>query len=335
VESSDDWQRRVLDKSLIDPPHRMERTERGVGPGKLPIAKWIGPVILSAVPWAWFAIRDVAPAMDAVTFALPLGSAILAIATLSLAIILSRMRIALVSLSLAVFTVVVVVAPRLAQPSPRPIAPFRLVSANTFLGNEWTLPAARTLAGEQPDVLVAVETSEPMRVALRLSIPADHWAGLGNQIVFARWPVSEPLPIPGVSQATGMRVEVARPGLPFVVYAVHLPNPLYETSFSAQAATIERLLQSAQGEHLPVILAGDFNMTDRSTSYRALDGAMRDAMRSSFAATTYDRWQWALLQLRIDYVFVSDQLCDMDGSTFTVPGSDHDALEVDLGACPS
>jgi endonuclease/exonuclease/phosphatase (EEP) superfamily protein YafD len=313
----------------------MERTERGVGPGGSPIAKWIGPAILSALPWAWFAIRDVGAAMDAVAFALPLGSAILAIAAFGLAIVSRKMRFALVSLSLAVFTVVVVVAPRLAQPSPPPMAPFRLVSVNTFLGNEWTLIAARTLAAEQPDVLVAVETSQPMRVAIRLSIPADHSAQLGNQIVFARWPVTEPLPIPGVSQVTGMRVEVARPGLPFVVFAVHLPNPLYETSFSAHAATIEQLLQSAQGEHLPVILAGDFNMTDRSTSYRALDGAMRDAMRSSFAATTYDRWQWALLQLRIDHVFVSDQLCDMDGSTFTVAGSDHEALEVDLGACPS
>jgi endonuclease/exonuclease/phosphatase (EEP) superfamily protein YafD len=312
----------------------MERTEGGVGPGRSPIAKWIGPAIFSALPWAWFAIRDLGPAMDAVAFALPLGSAILAIATLGLAIFSRKMRFALVSLSLAVFTAAVVVAPRLAQPSPAPIAPFRLVSVNTFLGNEWTLTAARTLAAEQPDVLVAVETSQPMRVALRLSIPADHSAQLGNQIVFARWPVSEPLPIPGVSQTAGMRVEVARPGLPFVLYAVHVPNPLDETSFSAHAATIERLLQSAQGEHLPVILAGDFNMTDRSTSYRALDGAMRDAMRSSFAATTYDRWQWALLQLRIDHVFVSDQLCDIDGSTFTVPGSDHDALEVDLGACP-
>jgi endonuclease/exonuclease/phosphatase (EEP) superfamily protein YafD len=313
----------------------MERTERGAGPGRPPNAKWIGPAILSAAPWAWFVIRDVGPAMDAVAFALPLGSAVLAIATFGLAIFSRKVRFALVSLSLAVFTVVAVVAPRLAQPSPPPITPFRLVSVNTFLGNDWTLTAARTLAAEQPDVLVAVETSQPMRVALRLSIPADHSEQVGNQIVFARWPVSEPLPIPGVSQAAGMRVEVARPGLPFVLYAVHLPNPLYETSFSAQAATIERLLQSAQGEHLPVILAGDFNMTDRSTSYRALDGAMRDAMRSSFAATTYDRWQWALLQLRIDHVFVSDQLCDMDGSTFTVPGSDHDALEVSLGACPS
>jgi endonuclease/exonuclease/phosphatase (EEP) superfamily protein YafD len=313
----------------------MERTESGVGRGRPPIAKWIGPAILSAVPWAWFAIRDVGPAMDAVAFALPLGSAILAIATFGFAIVSRKMRFALASLSLAVFTLVVVVAPRLAQPSPPPIAPFRFVSANTFLGNEWTLTAARTLAAKRPDVLVAVETSQPMRVALRLSIPADYSAQLGNQIVFARWPVTEPLPIPGVSQATGMRVEVALPGSPFVLYAVHLPNPLYETSFSAQAATIERLLQSAQGESLPVILAGDFNMTDRSTSYRALDGAMRDAMRSSFAATTYDRWQWALLQLRIDHVFVSDQLCDMDGSTFTVPGSDHDALDVDLGACPS
>jgi endonuclease/exonuclease/phosphatase (EEP) superfamily protein YafD len=240
-----------------------------------------------------------------------------------------------VSLSLAVFTVVVVVAPRLAQPYPPPIAPFRLVSANTFLGNAWTFAAARTLAGEQPDVLIAVETSQPMRVAMRLSLPGDYSVGLGTQIVFARWPVAAPRPIPGVSQATAMRVEVARPGSPFVVYAVHLLNPLYNTSFSAHAATIERLLQSAQSEHLPVILAGDFNMSDRSSSYRMLDGAMRDAMRSSFAAATYRHWAWFVLQLRIDHVFISDQLCAVDDSTFTVPGSDHDGLEVNLGACPS
>jgi endonuclease/exonuclease/phosphatase (EEP) superfamily protein YafD len=272
--------------------------------------------------------------MDAVAFALPLGSAFLVIATFGLAIVSKKMRLALVSLSLAVFTAVVVIAPRLAQPSPPPIAPFRLVSANMFAGNEWTLTAARTLAAEQPDVLVAVETSLPMRVALRLSLPVHYSAGLGTQIVFARWPVGAPRPIPGVSQATATRVEVARPGSPFVVYAVHLLNPLYNTSFSAHAATIERLLQSAQSEHLPVILTGDFNMSDRSSSYRMLDGAMRDAMRSSFAPTTYDHWAWYVLQLRIDYIFVSDQLCAMDGSTFTVRGSDHDALEVDLGACP-
>ena len=321
-------------KSLIGPPPEMEPTEPGEGPGRSPIVKWTAPAILSAVPWAWFAIRDAGPAMDAVAFALPLGSTILAIATFGLAIMSRKMRFALVSLSLVVFTAVVVVAPRLAQSTPAPLEPFRLASANTFLGNPWTFPAARTLAGERPDVLVAVETSQPMRVAIRLSLPDDHWAGLGTQIVFARWPVAAPRPIPGVSQATAMRVDVARPGSPFVVYAVHLPNPLYSTSFSAHTATIERLLQSAQSEHLPVILAGDFNMSDRSSSYRMLDGAMRDAMRSSFASTTYDHWAWFALQLRIDYVFLSDQLCATDGSTFTVPGSDHDGLEVNLGACP-
>jgi endonuclease/exonuclease/phosphatase (EEP) superfamily protein YafD len=335
VESSDDWQRRALDKSLIDPRHRMERTERGVGPGRSPIAKWIGPAILSAAPWGWFAIRDVGPAMDAVAFALPLGSVILAIATFGLAIVSRKIRFALVSLSLAVFTVAVVVAPRLRQYTPAPREQFRLVSANTFSGNAWTFAAARTLVGEQPDVLIAVETSRPMRVAMRLSLPGDYSVGLGTQIVFAQWPVAAPRPIPGVSQATAMRVEVARPGSPFVVYAVHLLNPLYNTSFSAHAATIERLLQSAQSEHLPVILAGDFNMSDRSSSYRMLDGAMRDAMRSSFAAATYRHLAWFVLQLRIDHVFISDQLCAVDGSTFTVPGSDHDGLEVNLGACPS
>src|SRR6266511_429955 len=157
-------------KSLIRPPPTMEPTEPGEGPGRSPIANWTAPAILSAVPWAWFAIRDAGPAMDAVAFALPLGSTILAIATFGLAIVSRKMRFALVSLSLVVFTAFVVVAPRLAQSTLAPLEPFRLASANTFLGNPWTLPAARTLAGELPDVPVSVERSQAMRVPRALTL---------------------------------------------------------------------------------------------------------------------------------------------------------------------
>jgi endonuclease/exonuclease/phosphatase family metal-dependent hydrolase len=133
-----------------------------------------------------------------------------------------------------------------------------------------------------------------------------------------------------------MRVEILRPGAPFVVYAIHLLNPLGETSFEQQAETIRRLLIDAQRERLPVVLAGDFNMSDRSSSYRALNDSFRDTMRaSSFAHTTYDDGPWSLLQFRIDYVFVSSSWCAGSAKTFTVPGSDHDGLEVDLGVCPS
>jgi vancomycin resistance protein VanJ len=151
--------------------------------------------------------------------------------------------------------------------------------------------------------------------------------------VFARWPLRGPEPITGVPRASAIRVEVDRPASPFVLYAIHLLNPLHEISFTGHAATVERLLRSAQGERLPVVLAGDFNMTDRSTSYRMLDGAMRDAMRTDLAGTTYEQGLWGLLQLRIDHVFVSRSLCSADATTFAVPGSDHEGLDVRIGAC--
>jgi endonuclease/exonuclease/phosphatase family metal-dependent hydrolase len=122
--------------------------------------------------------------------------------------------------------------------------------------------------------------------------------------------------------------------MPLIVYAIHLSNPLHETSFSQHARAVARLLRAAEAERLPVVLAGDFNMSDRTASYRAIDAAMHDAMRSHVAANTYEDGLWALLQLRIDHVFLSPQLCDADGTTFNVPGSDHQGLAVDVGRCP-
>ena len=119
--------------------------------------------------------------------------------------------------------------------------------------------------------------------------------------------------------------------LPFVVYAMHLGNPLFKTTYTQHAEMVERLVAAAQAESLPVVLAGDFNMSDRSASYRELGGAFRDAIRTSFADTTYDDGLWMLLQLRIDYIFVSRSLCARSATTFTVPGSDHDGLEVEIG----
>ena len=170
------------------------------------------------------------------------------------------------------------------------------------------------------------------RSAPRSWVPSCATHHLGDIAVLSRWPISSPRSVwtvPGWSDV--MRVEVVRPGAPFVVYAMHLGNPLFKTTYTQHAEMVERLVAAAQAESLPVVLAGDFNMSDRSASYRELGGAFRDAIRTSFADTTYDDGLWMLLQLRIDYIFVSRSLCARSATTFTVPGSDHDGLEVEIG----
>jgi endonuclease/exonuclease/phosphatase (EEP) superfamily protein YafD len=294
---------------------------------------WIAPVVLAIAPWAWFAVRDASPGMDAVEVALPLAGAVLAVLAFGFAIVSMQMRHALISLSLVAFTVVVVVSPRVARSAPPPLDAFRLVAVNTYDDNLQPRATVRTLVGTDADVLVVVETTTRVADGLSSALPTMRWAHLGDLNVFARWPLGAPQEIAGVPATSAVRVQVDRPGSPFVVYAIHLANPLHEVSFSQHAATVERLLRAAQGERLPVALAGDFNMTDRSTSYRALDGALRDAMRASLAGSTYERGLWALLQLRIDHVFVSRDLCSANAFTFGVPGSDHEGLDVQVGVC--
>jgi endonuclease/exonuclease/phosphatase family metal-dependent hydrolase len=81
-------------------------------------------------------------------------------------------------------------------------------------------------------------------------------------------------------------------------------------------------------------VAGDLNTSDRAVSYRQMDSALSDAMRSSAAgATTYVGGWWPVLMLRIDHVFVTRGWCAADPGTFTPAGSDHLGVEVAVGPC--
>ena len=114
-------------------------------------------------------------------------------------------------------------------------------------------------------MLVAVENHRTTAQLLARGFPAAQTHHLGDIAVLSRWPISSPRSVwtvPGWSDV--MRVEVVRPGAPFVVYAMHLGNPLFKTTYTQHAEMVERLVAAAQAESLPVVLAGDFNMSDRS-----------------------------------------------------------------------
>ncbi|MFB3737974.1 MAG: endonuclease/exonuclease/phosphatase family protein [Candidatus Velamenicoccus archaeovorus] len=289
---------------------------------------------MAAVPWLWFAVRLVGPEVDLFAVLLPAVTGVAVAVCAALAIVRRRPWYLVPIASLVLFTGVAIALPRIPRSVPEPVDPFVLVSANTFDRNPVPEAAARDLAARRPDVLVVVEVKWRIRRLLGSILPGYAARDEGSLAVFARWPLSPAVPIDGVPSTDGFRVTVERPGAPFDLLVLHLPNPLHEISFPGQLAMVERLLADVAAAERPVIVAGDLNASDRTAAYRALAGAMRDAMRSSWAGTTYQAGLFRLLELRIDHVFEPDTWCSAGSTTFPVPGSDHRGVSARLGPCP-
>ena len=143
--------------------------------------------------------------------------------------------------------------------------------------------------------------------------------------------------------APGPPLEVDAPAGRVVVYVTHLVRPhlgprgivRIRSKMAAQRRERDALLASARAETAPVILAGDFNTSDRSRGYRRITGRFRDAGRSGPGGPTYVAGPYRTLLLRIDYVFVPRDWCSADPERFDLRGSDHRGVAVDVGPCPA
>jgi endonuclease/exonuclease/phosphatase family metal-dependent hydrolase len=295
---------------------------------------------LCALPWAaWFLVRNHEGAVDVVAVSMPAIGGV----TLVAAILLVRRGLrggAAIAGSIAVLALVTTVLPRLPQPTAPPVDPVRLVSANVFQFSRWPGKAADTMTSRGADIVVSVEMGRSYWRHLAEANAYPYAARRGAQGVLSNWPL-EPLPtLDGLPPDRIFPVQVDRPGGPFVIYVVHLLNPLHETTFSEQHDLVEQLLATVDAETLPTVIAGDLNLSDRTSAYRLLDGDRRDAMRAqvwppwaAWPASTYVHGLWRALLLRIDHVFVPKDWCARDPGTFGVPGSDHRGLEVQIGRC--
>jgi endonuclease/exonuclease/phosphatase (EEP) superfamily protein YafD len=310
---------------------RMPEREPSSG-SRLP---WIlAAVALALLPWAWFLVRDRAPLMDLVAVALPpIGMAAVLLFALIAAVRRSWLGL-LVTLSAVAFTVVATVEPRLPQRSAPPTQPLLLVSANVFEGNDRPGDAVASLRAAGGDVLALFEAepsiTEPIDAAYRHNIDEDHIS------IHSSFPMRELASGASIRRQRVVRARVWGPAGPFILYAVHQMNPLYDAAFAEQTQALDALIARAESERQPVVLAGDFNMSDRSRGYRTLTASFRDAMRAGdLAGSTYDHGLWSLLFLRIDHVFSTPSWCAGSPGTLDVPGSDHEGVRVVLGPCPT
>ena len=303
-------------------------------PRRSPARRVAGAAILAAVPWVWFLVRDRAPLLDLVAVGLPPAGALAAAAVVVVAAVRRTWPPALVAVSVAAFTAVVVAAPRLAQPAAAPSRPLLLSSANVFEGNEEPGAAVDALLRRDADVLTLLEAepdvTEPIDAAYRHNIDENHVS------IHSRYPMRELPSGASIRRQIVVRARVWGPAGPFILYAVHQMNPLYDAAFAEQTRDLEALVARASSEKQPVVLAGDFNVADRSRGYRTLTTSFRDAMRAGAAAgSTYANGAWSALFLRIDYVFVTPRWCAGSAATFAVPGSDHRGIGAAVGPCPA
>jgi endonuclease/exonuclease/phosphatase (EEP) superfamily protein YafD len=271
----------------------------------------------------------IAVAFPAIGFAAFVGGALL--------LGFHRFLAAAIAASMVAVSVIATVEPRLRVATPAPTPGIVVVAANVLRDNRHPQRAADTAAARGADVIAAVEMGDAFARGMLAHRDRYPYAAVsGEQAIWSRWPI-EALPVPdGLPADRVMRAGIEVEGVSLIVYAVHLYNPLHETSIASQRQMIDDLARAIGAESVPTVLAGDLNLSDRSAAYRVLEAEMLDAMRSArWAEGTYRFGLWRTLMLRIDHLFVPPDWCSSDATTFLVPGSDHRGIKATVGPCPS
>ncbi len=153
--------------------------------------------------------------------------------------------------------------------------------------------------------------------------------------ILSRWPLRETEV--WASTALQMRAVVEWPEGDFVFYSLHPPPPhwfLRAFDDSARQAALDSVFERLAQETRPVVLAGDFNLTDQTSEYQQL---LAQGLTDSFRAVgvglglTFGDFRSTFAPLillppfiRIDYVFASAQFVPLEASVGPgTLGSDH------------
>ncbi len=321
-------------KPRVPLPPKQERTH---GPWLISVGSlvkstmWV--VFVAAIPWLWFLVRDLGPVAQLVALALP---AIVVAALVGLIISAfddRKLSSLLVAVSVLAFGWVTIVEPRSAMPASPPLDPIRIASI-TLDGSTLNASAiVGSLAKQRADIVVVVEPSKKARGVLLRADRYPYTLTSGRFVVLSTIPVDR-LPLTkGLPADLILRLQVDRPTGSFIVYAVRTGTSPLDAAQNDPIG-IDRLRDAARGERLPVVLAGDFGISDRSSGYRTLTDSFRDAMRSGTrAASTAATFPWTFLYLRTEFVLTSPDWCAAAGTTFDVPDAPSAGLVSAVGAC--
>ena len=242
-------------------------------------------------------------------------------------------------------------APWLGQASASGAAQLEVMAFNTGWGVTPPRQLAHVLSQQSADLIVMPEVSRRQARVYRNQLTESYpyqvldRDGVGAGLI-SRYPITA---YEWLAPESGGRkilhATVDWDGQPIHVFTVHLswPSIRWEESTGiptglneySQAKQINFLLAEAKKIDGPLLLVGDFNMSDQSHTYELLTEEYGDAFRDggwglgfTFPnSTTMKGIQLDVPVVRIDYIFYSDHFGIVGADVDCIPGSsDHCAL---------
>jgi endonuclease/exonuclease/phosphatase (EEP) superfamily protein YafD len=299
-------------------------------------------VVVIGGAWAWLLLPHLGGRGEILAVAAP--AFFFAVIVAHIVALFLRRRLTLVIVSLVVWLVsatAMIITPRTPTNFGTPRRPITIVAANLHFSNREVGEAARDVNARGADIVVISENTSTSQSVLTSEFPYHTTAayrGYGySQFIGSHFPLRR-LPVPNELREA-LVVEVMAP-TPFVLVGVHLPRAGINfphlrgrVSFADQRAAVDAVIELTKTSTLPVVVAGDLNVSDRTAAYRRLVSHRRDAMRADWAGSTYRPFPWSLFELRIDHVIIDPAWCARHARRFHPAGSDHEAVQVAIGPC--
>ncbi|MEU5523841.1 endonuclease/exonuclease/phosphatase family protein [Streptomyces sp. NPDC047860] len=223
------------------------------------------------------------------------------------------------------------------DPSGPPVAELRVLTSNVEFGRA-TGALIAEVSREKPDIVFVQECEYTCDAALQREL-ADAYphrqavAGGGSEgsVILSRFPLE---PTEGVRGTMGMPGAVADVDGHAVRLQLAHPMPPLPDQVPLWQRELGRLRDAAAAEpDTPTVLAGDFNASqDHAAFRRILDTGLRDAARLNGAdrTPTWPSRTAPAFGVQIDHVLVSKEFATQKSRFLTLPGTDHQAVLVDL-----
>lgn len=282
------------------------------------------------------------PALDVINNGLPLLVAG-AVLVLLLALITRNWRLIAPAAIIAAINVILVVAAlqgAAAEAAPGSARFLRVATFNLWRGNERMDDVAKFLAEAGADVVVLQEVTRDHGSKLRQALGSRYPYGLGETglIILSKHPIIAEGRVdrPGYPPWISLMLRWARldvNGTIFELAGIHLARPFYP---ELQQQDIAVLTQFVQSRTLPLIVAGDFNMSPWTQKLERFT----DATELKRYNTVHLTWpmRWRNLQLiplvAIDNVFASRHFAAIATKGGPRLGSDHRPVIADIALAP-
>jgi endonuclease/exonuclease/phosphatase (EEP) superfamily protein YafD len=221
--------------------------------------------------------------------------------------------------------------------APADATRLRVVTANVFMFNPDTTELLRELREADADVVVLQEVTNAALPAIRRGLDAayPHHALMARNDAFGAAIFSTaPLRDGAVLDTAGLpmlAVTVRVGGVDVRVWDVHTRAPTALNRRQLRDEMLDAMATLRPKEHLPLVVAGDYNATIWHRPMRTVMNTGLDDAAGAVGKGLRGTWKsLRVVESPIDHVLVSPEISVLDVRVGTGEGSDHRPLIADL-----